>query len=433
MATESSNPTEMMTINQLKKAALEQRKVDLQERTLAFLKKHEEHRQEIEHLHFLQAELEEDEGSGAETDDEKDKTVSMFNYSFFEEVDHDQYWNIDIDQYDPKKNPELPEMEMEPPSIVETEEQKKEFQTLLEFARHGKKVGEIKEKIDGVIKKTTFFQGSDIFKKVNQYVKSNDILITEEDVERYLTEDSSFHFPAPTMLYANGVALSNEPLESRIEEGKNSDYSVKFKFTLTPSVPVVRRRSLVFGKNPPKTKKRLSMKGAYILLDERRYVVGYEFDHNFRGEPVESPILGRHEWDFRGFDYENAFLEKPAEYMSAMLIYRLLKQGYVFFPSHPHLKNMKVSNLKQFQSKIREDGLIKLEELIPENGSDQTFLFTQPGLTYDLPCLSTWDDQIKLDTSVPTFKIIFGKQNSFKVIGYHIEQNNDSDNNDSDN
>jgi hypothetical protein len=118
MATESSNPTEMMTINQLKKAALEQRKVDLQERTLAFLKKHEEHRQEIEHLHFLQAELEEDEGSGAETDDEKDKTVSMFNYSFFEEVDHDQYWNIDIDHYDPKKNPELPEMKMEPTSNV---------------------------------------------------------------------------------------------------------------------------------------------------------------------------------------------------------------------------------------------------------------------------------------------------------------------------
>jgi hypothetical protein len=338
--------TEMETIKQKKKAALEKRKIDLQERTLAFLKKHKEHLQEIEHLHFLQAKLEEDAGSGAETD---------------------EFWSIDNEKHNPEKNPELQEMEME-----------------LEN---------------------------------NQVFQNEDILITEEDVERYL-KMSIFHFPKAPMLYSNGVAISDKPLESINE----TDYSVKFKFTLTPSVPTIRRRSLVFGKNP-KTKKRLSMPGAYILLDEKKNIVGYEFDRNFRGEPTGS-IMGKREWDFRGFDFENAFLEKPVEYMSAQLVHHQLKQGYVFFPSKPHFKNMKVSNLKQFQSKIREDGLIKVEDLIPENGSNQTYLFTQPGLTYDLPCLSSWEDQMLLGTSEPFFKIIVGIQDTreYEVIGYRIEQ-----------
>jgi hypothetical protein len=341
--------TEMMTTNQLKKTSLEKRKVDLQERTIAFLKKHEEHLQEIKHLHFLQAELEEDEGSSAETDDDN------------------RFWSIDNEKYNPEKNPELQEMEMEHEN--------------------------------------------------NQVFQNEDILFTEEDVERYL-KNSIFHFPKAPMLFSNGVAISDKPLESI----NKTDYSVKFKFTLTPSVPTIRRRSLVFGKNP-KTKKRLSMPGAYILLDERKKIVGYEFDRNFRGEPTGA-IMGKHEWDFRGFDFENASLEKPVEYMSAQLVHHQLKQGYVFFPSKPHFKNMKVSNLKQFQSKIREDGLIKVKDLIPENGSNQTYLFTQPGLTYDLPCLSSWEGQMLLGTSEPFFKIIVGIQDSreYEVIGYRIEQ-----------
>jgi hypothetical protein len=333
---------------------------NLQKRNLAFIKKEEKRRHELEELRRLS-----------------------------------RYHN------NPKKNPELPEMEMEPPSIVETEEQKKEFQTLLEFARHGKKVGEIEEEIDGVIKKTIFYQGSDIFQKVNQYVKSEDILITEEDVEHYLNEKSSFYFPKAPILYINGVALQKKPLAKVL----------RFNFNISRNLPVIRRRSLVFGKNPPKTKKRLSMPGAYILLDEKKYVVGYEFDRNFRGEPSE---ISKHEWNFHGFNIEHAFIEKPNEYMSEELIHHLLKQGYVFFPSHPNLN----PNLKQFQSKIREDGLIKVEDLIPEDGSNQTYIFTQPGLN-DMPCLY-WDDCYTVQTSVPSLKIVMG--NSSKIVGYRVEQ-----------
>jgi len=356
-------PMENMTTKLIDK------EVDLQKKTVAFLKKHEKHIREIEELHRLQIELEDN-----ESDTEEDKIVHMYDYSFFYE-DDDRYWSIDFTEHDPVKNPELPEMKMEPTS------------------------------------------------NVKKSVKSDNNLITEKDVERCL-KMSIFHFPKAPMLYANGVAISDKPLES--SKG-TSDYSVKFKFTITPSVRTIRRRSLVFGKNP-KTKKRLSMPGAYILLDERKNIVGYEFDRNFRGEPVSEEIDEYH-WDFSGFDFENAFLEKPTEYMSEELIHRLLKKGYVFFPSRPHLKNMTLSNLNQFRSNIREDGLINVKDLIPENGSNQTYIFTQPGLIYDLPCISEWDDQRLLKTSEPTLKIVVAKEEEdracsqeFKIIGYRVEQ-----------
>jgi hypothetical protein len=362
----------METVKQLNNEMGKKRARDnLQKRNLAFIKKEEKRRHELEELRRLR-----------------------------------RYWNIDKADHNP---PELPEMEMEPPSLVETEEQKKEFQTLLEFARHGKKVGEIKEKIDGVIKKTIFYQGSNIFQKVNQYVQSEDILITEEDVEHYLNEKSSFYFPKAPILYINGVALQKKPLAKVL----------RFNFNISRNLPVIRRRSLVFGKNPPKTKKRLSMPGAYILLDEKKYVVGYEFDRNFRGEPLDSSEISKHEWNFHGFNIEHAFIEKPNEYMSEELIHHLLKQGYVFFPSSVHLKKMTVPNLKQFQSKIREDGLIKVEDLIPEDGPNQTYIFTQPGLN-DMPCLLYWDDCYTVQTSVPSLKIVMG--NSSKIIGYRVQQ-----------
>ena len=349
----------METVKQLNKEKGKKRtRNNLQKRNLAFIKKEEKRRHELEEIRRLR-----------------------------------RFWNINKADHNP---PELPEMEMEPPSLVETEEQKKDFQTLLEFARHGKKVGEIEEKIDGVIKKTIFYRGSNIFQKVNQYVKSEDILITEEDVERYLNEKSSFYFPKAPILYINGVALQKKPLAKVL----------RFNFNISRNLPVIRRRSLVFGKNPPKTKKRLSMPGAYILLDEKKYVVGYEFDRNFRGEPMDSFEISKHEWDFHGFNIEHAFIEKPNEYMSEELIHHLLKQGYVFFPSHPHLT---------VQSKIREDGLIKVEDLIPEDGSNQTYIFTQPGLND----LLYWDDCYTVQTSVPSLKIVMG--NSSKIIGYRVE------------
>jgi hypothetical protein len=371
--------TQMMKTktNQLKKAAFKKREADLQKWTLEFIKEEGERQRKLEELHFLKVELENDECCGAERDEEENRNIYDSDYSHFTEDDDNRYGSIEIVEHDLKENPELPEMEMEmemehpSPSVVEI---KKDFQ-------------------------------------------NKDILITEEEVECYLKK-SIFHFPKAPMLYANGVALQKKPLAK-------DGYSVKFKFTLTPNVPVVRRRSLVFGKNP-KTKKRLSMPGAYILLDETKNIVGYEFDKNFHGEP-DSKKIHEYHWDFRGFEYETAFLEKPTEYMTELLVHRLLRQGYVYFPSRPHMKTMTLSNLTQFRSKIREDGLIKVKDLIPEDGSNQTYIFTQPGLIYNLPCLSEWEEQDLLLTAEPTLKIVVAKDQAddFKIIGYRIEQPQD--------
>jgi hypothetical protein len=91
------------------------------------------------------------------------------------------------------------------------------------------------------------------------------------------------------------------------------------------------------------------------------------------------------------------------------------------------MKTMTLSNLTQFRSKIREDGLIKVKDLIPEDGSNQTYIFTQPGLIYNLPCLSEWEEQDLLLTAEPTLKIVVAKDQAddFKIIGYRIEQPQD--------
>jgi hypothetical protein len=68
-----------------------------------------------------------------------------------------------------------------------------------------------------------------------------------------------------------------------------------------------------------------------------------------------------------------------------------------------------------------------VKDLIPEDGSNQTYIFTQPGLTHDLPCFSEWDDQTLLLTAEPTLKIVIAKDQAeeFKIIGYRIEQPQD--------
>jgi hypothetical protein len=395
---------------------IQKQKRMLEERTLEFLKCKEALDHELQEIKCLNVELEEHNGGDYDLD---------LDYVSWEDFNDDDsgidppYDIFDEESYDPSKHPELPEMEMEPDLPKEKDE---EFERLSFFVSKGVEIG------------PDSYKSSDIAPLVAKYFKPEEILIVEEEVEKHL-EQSFLHFPKNPMFYANGIAISTKPISKKMNK-----FNMKFKYSLEmPNFYPIRRRTFVFGKNP-KTKKKLSVPGAYILLDERKYIVGYEFDRNFQGNPIgqnkKSDVNYAAIWGFRGI--ENGIIDFPFEYLTMATVERLSSQGYVFFPSPPHMSNMSLEAAKKL--KIRDDGLAKVEDLIPggELGPDgqrmnQTYLFTQPGLTYSLPP-TYWDGHNVrfLDSFLhPFLRIIIGtfegrnerrQTRGDHIMGYRVER-----------
>jgi hypothetical protein len=378
---------------------------DYNGKTLAFLKLREECDRQLEDLQILEAQLNEAKNGHVEVDEgveERDGYLYFHWYQDNEEGRFDHTENLESDGS--IKRFRLPEMEIEPkPKPAKRNRpsrpnyKKPNPDSLARFLKNNVDVADM------------------IARKIQL-----DKILTIEAVEKNL-EKLEFYFPCNPILYGNGIAFDNGP-SARTSQKKfdsTKGFRIKFNLVLNQIIEPVRRRSFVFGENP-KTKQSLSMRGAYVLLDETKKIVGYEFDRNFKGEP-ESGLI----WDYYGLEngLENcSSVEKPGKYLTEKIVEQLLEQNYVFFPSRPMTKVMASPTIMKFNSKIRDDGLIKVEDLIPENGN-QSYIFSKPEVIRQRASIQFWDDARLIDTSVPYFKIVKSLRDRgtvSNIIGYRI-------------
>jgi hypothetical protein len=378
---------------------------DYNGKTLAFLKLREECNRKLEDLQILEAQLNEAKNGHVEVDEGVDEGDGYLDFHWYQDNEEGRFDHTENLESDGSiKRFQLPEMEIEPqPKPAKRNRpsrpnyKKPSPDSLALFLKNNVDVADI------------------IARKIPL-----EKILTIEAVEKNL-QKLEFYFPCNPILYGNGIAFDNGP-SARTSQKKfdsTKGFRIKFNLVLNQIIEPVRRRSFVFGENP-KTKQSLSMRGAYVLLDETKKIVGYEFDRNFKGEP-ESGLI----WDYYGLEngLENcSSVEKPGKYLTEKIVEQLLEQNYVFFPSRPMTKVMASPTIMKFNSKIRDDGLIKVEDLIPENGN-QSYIFSKPDVIRQRASIQFWDDQRLIDTSVPYFKIVqsLRERGTIRnIIGYRI-------------
>jgi hypothetical protein len=378
---------------------------DYNDKTLAFLKLREECNRKLEDLQILEVQLNEAKNGHVEVDEGVDEGDGFLDFHWFQDNEEGRFDHTENLESDGSiKRFQLPEMEMEP--------QPKPAKRNRPSRPNYKKPSP-----DSL---TLFLENNvDVADMIARKIQLDKIL-TIEAVEKNL-QKLEFYFPCNPILYGNGIAFDNGPSARTSQEKFDSTkgFRIKFNLVLNQIIEPVRRRSFVFGENP-KTKQSLSMRGAYVLLDETKKIVGYEFDSNFKGEP-ESGLI----WDYYGLEngLENcSSVEKPGKYLTEKIVEQLLEQNYVFFPSRPMTNVMASPTIRKFNSKIRDDGLIKVEDLIPEDGN-QSYIFSKPDVIRQRTSIQFWDETRLIDTSVSYFKIVQGLRERGTVrniIGYRI-------------